>query len=59
MIIPRIKDKSLNITEDVQNMIECEPYQLPPKRPVPPRSEDLLRKINDLKISNQATNGTK
>ena len=54
-----IKDKSLNITEDVQNMMECEPYQLPPKCPVPPRSEDLLRKINDLKISNQATNGTK
>ena len=59
MKIPRIKDKSLNITEDVQNLIECEPYQLPPKRLVPPRSEDLLRKINDLKISNQATNGTK
>ena len=59
MKIPRIKDKSLNITEDVQNLIECEPYQLPPKRPIPPISEDLLRKINDLKISNQATNGTK
>ena len=59
LAIPRIKDRSIKETEEVLQLTKCEPYQLPSKRPVPPISHDILRKINNLNISNQATNGTK
>ena len=57
--IPRMKDKSLKLSDEVLKLVEREPYQLPPTRPVPPRTHDAVKKMNDLKLCNQATNGTK
>ena len=59
LVIPHIKDRSMKNNEDMSQLTKCEPYKLPSKRSVPPRSHDILRKINNLNISNQATNGTK
>lgn len=58
-VIPRLKDKSLKLTDEILSLVDRENYQLPSSRPVPPRYEDPVAHINNAKVHNQATNGTK
>ena len=59
MDVDHKREKSLQITDDVANLIKLEHHKLQEQRPVPPRVHDPISMLNNLKISNQATNGTK